>query len=757
MGIIETQKLNIGYEDIPVIEDINLNVERGEIVTLLGPNGSGKTTLLKTMASTLKKISGSVYIDKKELNDLSDKDRAKIMSVMLTEKRSYDYFCCEDVIRVGRFPYTDVIGRLSDNDSKVISEIMELTGVNDIAKRDFDKISDGQRQRVLLARALVQEPEILLLDEPTSFLDVGYKLEFMTILKRLCREKNIGIIMSLHELDLAAAVSDRIVTISKENKIDRVGKADEILTKDYIGKLFNIKSGSYSLREGFSLTEKTKYSVETEKTANEKIKRGCHYLMIQGTMSSAGKSLVVAGLCRILKEDGFKVCPFKSQNMALNSFVTEDGLEMGRAQVMQAEAAGIKPDVHMNPILLKPTDDKGSQVIVNGKVLGNMRAKEYFDFKTSLIPEIEKSLNYLESNYEIIVIEGAGSPAEINLKQNDIVNMGLAKMTKSPVLLVGDIDRGGVFAQLLGTIELLEEDEKEVIKGLIINKFRGDKTILDPGITMLEERGNKPLVGLIPYMDVNLEDEDSLSERFERKAKGLINISVIKLPHISNFTDFDVFEQHKDIAVRYIKNCRELIDSDLIIIPGSKNTIADMKWLRETGFEAVLLKLASENKPIFGLCGGYQILGKSIEDPDGVEGGGSIKGLGLLAFSTILKGQKIRRQVEGELPELDGIFHDLSGEKYSGYEIHMGESSDGEKVIRQNNNVYGTYIHGFFDSEDIVKTIIKALAKNKDIEINTEDILDFESFKEKEYERLAKIMRESLDMDEIYRIIGINR
>ena len=329
------------------------------------------------------------------------------------------------------------------------------------------------------------------------------------------------------------------------------------------------------------------------------------FIMIQGTMSNAGKSLVVAGLCRIFKQDGYKVAPFKSQNMALNSFITEDGLEMGRAQVMQAEAAVIKPTVYMNPILLKPTNDVGSQVIVNGKVLGNMKARDYFAYKKQLIPDIERAIAELGREYEIIVIEGAGSPAEINLKENDIVNMGMAKIVDAPVLLVGDIDRGGVFAQLYGTLELLEKDERDRVKGLIINKFRGDKTILDPGIEMIEEKGKVPVTGVLPYIDISIEDEDSLSERFEKKKNGCLDIAVIKLPYISNFTDFNVFDEFKEVAVRYIRSVKDMGEPDMLIIPGSKSTVADMRWLSERGFDAAIQKYAEKDGIIFGICGGF--------------------------------------------------------------------------------------------------------------------------------------------------------
>ncbi len=317
-------------------------------------------------------------------------------------------------------------------------------------------------------------------------------------------------------------------------------------------------------------------------------------IMIQGTMSGAGKSLLTAGLCRIMKRDGYRVAPFKSQNMALNSFVTEEGLEMGRAQVMQAEAAGIAPLVCMNPVLLKPTDHTGSQVIVNGQVLGNMSAREYFAYKRNLIPDIKRAFRKLEEVVDIIVIEGAGSPAEVNLRENDIVNMGLAELVDAPVLLAGDIDRGGVFAQLLGTLMLLTEAARRRVKGLISNKFRGDKSLLDPGIKILEEKGGIPVAGVVPYMDIQLEDEDSLTERFSKKERGKIDIAVIRYPRISNFTDFNVFEQIPEVSVRYIASAAELGSPGMIFLPGSKNTMSDLDWMRESGLEAVVKKMAQK-------------------------------------------------------------------------------------------------------------------------------------------------------------------
>ncbi|MDY4834285.1 MAG: cobyric acid synthase [Frisingicoccus sp.] len=481
-------------------------------------------------------------------------------------------------------------------------------------------------------------------------------------------------------------------------------------------------------------------------------------IMIQGTMSNAGKSLLTAGLCRIMKQDGYRVAPFKSQNMALNSFITEEGLEMGRAQVMQAEAAGIRPMVCMNPILLKPTSHTGSQVIVNGEVVGNMGARDYFKYKTRLIPEIKKAFRELEKIADIIVIEGAGSPAEINLRENDIVNMGMAEIADAPVLLVGDIDRGGVFAQLLGTLMLLGEDEKSRVKGLIINKFRGDKTILDPGIEMLEERGGVPVVGVIPYMELALEDEDSLTERFRETRIGKIDMAVIRYPRISNFTDFNVFEQLSEVSVRYVTSASELGHPDIIFLPGSKNTIRDLKWMRQNGLEAAVKKLSDE-VPVFGICGGYQMLGKEISDPEGVEEGGKIRGMELLDVMTELKREKTRCQTEGKINKVEGIFSELSGMDYSGYEIHMGcTTKEGETPLvligGDKGNVYGSYVHGIFDRGHIASAIIKALADKKGLTIDKGVFEDYKNFKERQYDHLADTLRAYLNMEDIYGMLN---
>lgn len=480
-------------------------------------------------------------------------------------------------------------------------------------------------------------------------------------------------------------------------------------------------------------------------------------IMIQGTMSNAGKSLLCAGLCRIFKQDGYRVAPFKSQNMALNSFITKAGGEMGRAQVVQAEAAGIAPDTRMNPILLKPTTDVGSQVIVNGKVQGNMRAMEYYRRKREFIPDVLEAYNSLASEYDIIVIEGAGSPAEINLKQEDIVNMGLAKLVDAPVLLVGDIDRGGVFAQLYGTVALLEEDERDRIKGTVVNKFRGDRAILEPGLKTLEDLCGVPVVGVIPYTHVDIDDEDSLTERFDKSTeRKLIDIAVIRLPRISNFTDFSPFERYGNVSLRYVDSVGDLHQPDMIILPGTKSTIADLRWLRQCGLEAAIHKAANAGTLVFGVCGGYQMLGRTVSDPEQVEAAGTteILGMGLLEMDTIFLGEKVQTQTTGVFSGISGMLSDLNGMAYSGYEIHMGRSEEEMPALTGADNVYGSYVHGIFDASGISDTILKAICVKKGIDFDALETFDISEYKERQYDLLADAVRSGLDMEFIYRILN---
>jgi adenosylcobyric acid synthase len=485
-------------------------------------------------------------------------------------------------------------------------------------------------------------------------------------------------------------------------------------------------------------------------------------IMIQGTSSNSGKSIITAGLCRLLFEDGYKVAPFKAQNMALNSYVTEDFHEMGRAQVVQAYACKLKPDVRMNPILLKPNSDTGSQIIVNGIPIGNMDFYQYNSIKDDLKKVIKDAYESLADDYDVIVIEGAGSPAEINLKDKDIVNMHTAKMASAPVIIVGDIDRGGVFASFVGTYELMDDSEKEIIKGFIINKFRGDITLLESGIDMLEKRTGKKAFGVIPMIkDFKLPDEDSVEFK-KRVGKGGydgskdINIALIDLPHISNFTDFDPFDHEPDVNLYVVDDPADLKNADIVIIPGSKNVIGDALYIKEKGFFEALKNISNE-KTIIGICGGYQILGNTISDPDSIESNQKkIEGIGLLNIETILNKEKNLKQVSAKCIENEASI--------IGYEIHHGNTiikdskyitGDNDKdlgCINKNKNIWGTYIHGIFDNNDFRRDILNKIRITKKLKpMDKTDNYNIDL----ELSKLAAILRNNLDIKSIYKIIGL--
>ncbi len=493
-------------------------------------------------------------------------------------------------------------------------------------------------------------------------------------------------------------------------------------------------------------------------------------IMLQGTMSSVGKSVLTAALLRVLKQDGYSCAPFKSQNMALNSYVTPDGSEIGRAQAMQAEAAGIEPSVEMNPILLKPMGDTFSQVVVNGKPVANMRAKEYYRRKQEFIPDIMSAFRKLEERYDVIVVEGAGSPAEINLRENDIVNMGLADMIDTPVLLIGDIDRGGVFAQLYGTWALLEPHERKRIKGLIINKFRGDRSILEPGFDMLSAICPVPVLGVMPFTELDIDEEDSLAERLiSKKERSIIDIAVIRLPHISNFTDFAPLERANGISLRYVRSAKEFGEPDMVIVPGTKNAIGDLLWLRSCGLGEMIHEHASAGGYVLGICGGYQMLGQTLSDPYATESADGLfeKGLGLLPVETVFEKHKITERSHGITGGMgDGVWS-LPGMAVTGYEIHMGVTrlfsgscfiilSDGSHDGCCVGKVAGTYMHGLFDSEQFLEAFCNKLFAEKGLRSPS---LHFEESlrhrKQAEYDKLADIMRNNCDINYIYRTAGI--
>ncbi|NLO84819.1 MAG: cobyric acid synthase [Clostridiales bacterium] len=489
--------------------------------------------------------------------------------------------------------------------------------------------------------------------------------------------------------------------------------------------------------------------------------------MIQGTGSSVGKSVLCAAILRMMKQDGLSVAPFKAQNMALNSFVTSEGLEMGRAQVTQAQAAGIEPSVRMNPVLLKPTSDRRSQVVVNGKAIGNMTAMEYHQYKPKLRQMIKNTYNDLEATVDLVVIEGAGSPAEINLREGDIVNMSMAESADAPVILVGDINLGGVFASLLGTVMLLTEEERARVKGVVINKFRGDVKILEPGLRMLEDLIHVPVLGVIPWMDVELEDEDSVTERFHRMAgTGDLDVVVVRLGHISNFTDFQALSLQPNVRVRYAQNASDLQNADIIILPGSKNTIEDLMDLRNRGMDALIVRHARAGGMVIGICGGYQMLGMTLHDPEHVESRiPELTGLGLLDMEVTFLPEKQTTQSSGTVISSEGWLSEIKGITVDGYEIHAGENTFGASVMpwlqigdhvdgvcNVQGNVLGSYMHGLFDDGQLFAQIVQHVRSTKGLAPETAQALTMDEFREREFDRIADIVRASVDMEQIYRI-----
>jgi adenosylcobyric acid synthase len=492
--------------------------------------------------------------------------------------------------------------------------------------------------------------------------------------------------------------------------------------------------------------------------------------MIQGTGSSVGKSIICAALLRMLKQDGHRVAPFKAQNMALNSFATKEGLEMGRAQVLQAQAAGIEPSVLMNPVLLKPTSDRRSQVIVNGKPIGNMTAMEYHLFKPRLQKFVQESYDALESTVDFVVIEGAGSPAEINLRDGDIVNMAMAEMADAPVLLAGDINLGGVFASLYGTVMLLTEPERARVKGVLINKFRGDREILSPGLTMLEDLIQVPVAGVVPWMDVDLEDEDSVTDRFQKMpGAGDVDVAVVRLPHISNFTDFQALSLMDGVRVRYIERASELEGADVIILPGTKNTIEDLLEIQSRGISAAVVCHARAGGLVIGVCGGYQMLGCHLTDPYGVESQvREVAGLGLIDMEVTFLPDKTTVQASGMVSG-DGCWLEaIDGAAVDGYEIHAGVNRPEPDAVpwlhlttragvdglrNPEGNVLGSYLHGLFDNGHLCRALAGEVRRRKGLSASGAMPLTMEEFRERELDRLASVVRASLDMDLIYKIL----
>ncbi len=495
-------------------------------------------------------------------------------------------------------------------------------------------------------------------------------------------------------------------------------------------------------------------------------------LMVQGTASSVGKSLLVTALCRYFKQKGIWVAPFKSQNMALNSFVTPDGFEIGRAQAVQAEACGIAPSVEMNPVLLKCESDHRLQVVVLGKAMEFMTGEAYYGYSGRLRPVIEQTLNRLREKYELVIMEGAGSPAEVNLQDRDLANMFPAQLADSPVLLVGDIDRGGVFASLIGTLDLLKASDRPRVKGLIINKFRGNLDILKPGLSFLQEKTGLPILGVFPFLsEVGIAEEDStaLDEPRKGSSEALLQIAVLKFPRISNFDDFQPLEKEKAVRLHYVQKPEEAEGADLVILPGTKTTVDDLKWLREKGFESLLNARVKNNQPILGICGGYQMLGQKIEDPFHAESQeSSVKGLGFLNVETHFEKEKMTAQVEASVVGESFLSQGSLGAPVKAYEIHMGRVrvsgssrrlfqitfrngqpiQEAEGVIE--GSVMGTLMHGLLENQSLLSSLIAALGRRRGLTLSAGSYS-----KEVEYDRLAEMIRQHLDTAVLDRIVGI--
>ena len=477
-----------------------------------------------------------------------------------------------------------------------------------------------------------------------------------------------------------------------------------------------------------------------------------HPIMFAGTGSDVGKSIVAAAFCRIFKQDGYNPAPFKAQNMALNSYATPDGLEIGRAQAVQAEAAGIPCHTDMNPLLLKPNSDHTSQVVLHGKPIGNKDAYDYWRKRSERLEvrgeridfraEVHAAFDRLASRYNPIVMEGAGSIAEINLKDRDLVNMSMAQHAKADVILVGDIDRGGVFASVYGSIVLQSPEDRKRIKGIIINKFRGDMRLFDEGRRMLEEICSIPVLGVIPYYkDIYIDEEDSVALEQKRKqlAEDKVNVAVVLLRHISNYTDFNTLERDPRVNLFYTNNTKDIEQADIIILPGTKSTLDDLLELRRNGCAQAIQRAHRDGKLVIGICGGYQMLGQTVNDPDGIEGSiNCLPGLGLLPINTTMTTEKTTKQVTFE----------FNGQACLGYEIHQGVSNTDEAIL-QTDHCIGTYIHGFLDNAPVIEHLLSRFA----VQRSPQDTLNYATFKDQQYDKLAAHVRQYVDMERIYQIL----
>ena len=575
------------YGERKVLSGVDLNVEKGKFVALAGPNGVGKSTLLRLVSGVIKPTRGSIEIAGLDVSALSTRERARLVAVVPQDPELPNGAPAIEVVLMGRNPHLGLLSWESDSDVQTAIEAMRMTYTEDFIERPVDEMSGGERQRVAIAIALAQQTPIILLDEPTANLDLAYQPAIMELMRGLVSSGKT-ILAAVHDLTLAAQFCDEVAADEWWwHSDDRRARRDADRGQHQAGVWRGGQDHGTSRDGQAGDSELMAVREDMDRKPLGKV------VMMQGTGSSVGKSLLVTGLCGLFARDGYRVAPFKAQNMSLNSGVTPDGLEIGRAQVAQAQAAGIEPSVEMNPILLKPEADSRSQLVVMGRMSGVIHSSQFADRRHRrevLWPHVANSLDALRSQFDIVVIEGAGSPAEINLRAGDIVNMAVALYAVAPVFVIGDIDKGGVFASLYGTHALISEEERGLVKGFIINKFRGFLDLLTPGLGMIEELTGVPVVGVVPYLtDVYVPEEDSPREARMSDVDGedsLVEVAIVALPHLANFDEFDPLARRSDTRLRYVREAKDFGNPDLVILPGSKVTVADLDFVRNAGFES---------------------------------------------------------------------------------------------------------------------------------------------------------------------------
>ncbi len=863
--ILSAEGLTVGYAarraaPTVVAEALDVCLQPGELVCLLGPNGAGKSTLIRTLVGMQPALAGHVHVRGRDIRQMTARQLAQCMSVVLTERLAPGAMTVYTVVALGRYPHTDWLGKLTDADRNAVHTALDTAGAAELANRFLSELSDGERQKVMIARALAQETKVMVLDEPTAFLDLPRRVELMRLLRQLAHETGKAILCSTHDLDLALRCADRVWLMAKSEPF-RSGAPEDLVLEGAFGKAFQAdgvafdpgtgsfrvhtphgakvhirgtgapafwtqraleragydivptgsgeSSGRVSLettedgrcrwrwefgdqqqtlaslaelvaaaracavragRENKLLDDTPQDPLRVERSpASARTRRAARAraLMFQGTSSNAGKSVLTAALCRILLQDGVRVAPFKAQNMSLNSFVTRDGGEMGRAQVVQAQACRLDPDVRMNPILLKPSSGTGSQVILRGQPLGNMQPRQYGDYNREAFAAVTECYDSLASEFDVIVLEGAGSPGEVNLKQRDIVNMRMARHAEAPVLLVGDIDRGGVYAAFVGTMAVLDEWERALVAGFVVNRFRGDAALLEPAHDYMLSHTGRPVLGVVPFLtDLNLPEEDSVefkNHAFDpvgAPAADQVHVAVVDLPHISNFTDLDALRLEPDVHLSIARSPGDLRGADAVILPGSKNVIADLMELREHGLVDALLALHAKGQAeVVGICGGYQMLGERIRDPHGVESdAGTVPGLSLLPVTTELAADKTLTRAVGT--------HCESGCGVRGYEIHHGQTGGTEHgpllqlidggedgCVSADGRVWGTYLHGIFDADEFRRWFIDRLRVRRGLPPHGKVQICYDI--EPALDRVAQVVRASLDMERVYRLLGL--